>query len=133
MAAWEEAKTELTSLEATIIAASVDSLEQTQEVVDGNLTFPVAYGVTREESESFGAWWWEDRGGYIQPSEFLLGRGGVVLGSIYASGPVGRMGVEEVLNSIRSRERRRLCRSSVMFSRSRAPARRKRQSGFTPA
>ena len=87
--------------------ASVDSLEQAQEVADRGLTYPVAYGVTREESESFGAWWSEDRGGYIQPSEFLLGRGGVVLGAMYASGPVGRMGADEAIRQITNRERRR--------------------------
>ena len=107
MAAWEEAKAELEKLEATIIVASVDSLEQTQEAADRGLTYPVAYGVTRQESESLGAWWSEDRGGYIQPSEFLLGRGGVVLGAMYASGPVGRMGADEAIRQITNRERRR--------------------------
>jgi peroxiredoxin len=107
LAAWEEAKAELEKLEATIIVASVDSLEQTQEVADRGLTYPVAYGVTRQESESLGAWWSEDRGGYIQPSEFLLGRGGVVLGAMYASGPVGRMGADEAIRQITNRERRR--------------------------
>ena len=107
MAAWEQAKTELEGLEASIIVASVDSLEQTQEVVDRGLTYPVAYGVTQQESESFGAWWSEDRGGYIQPAEFLLGRGGVVLGALYASGPVGRMGADEAIRLITNRERRR--------------------------
>ena len=41
---------------------------------------------------------------YIQPAEFLIGRGGVVLGSIYASGPVGRMGADEALRQITRRE-----------------------------
>ena len=97
----------MADLELTIIVASVDSHEQTQEVVGKGLTYPVAYGVTKEESETFGAWWSEDRGGYIQPAEFLLGRGGVVLGSVYASGPVGRMGTEEAIRQITNRERRR--------------------------
>ena len=44
----------------------------------------------------------------MQPAEFLLGRGGVVLGSMYASGPVGRMGVDEAIRQITGRERRRL-------------------------
>ncbi len=92
------------ALEATIIAASVDDLEHAKEMADKGLTFPIAYGVTREESESFGAWWSEDRGGYIQPAEFLLGRGGVVLGSVYASGPVGRMGADEAIRQITRRE-----------------------------
>ncbi len=87
----------------------MDSQEQAQEVVDNNgLTYSMAHGVTREESEQLGAWWSEDRGGYIQPAEFLLGRGCVVLGSMYASGPVGRMGADEAIRQITNRERRRL-------------------------
>ena len=95
-------------MEATIYAVSVDSLEQAQEVAAKGLTFPVAYGATKEEAESIGAWWSDDRGGYIQPAEFLLGRGCVVLGSMYASGPVGRMGADEAVRLITNRERRRL-------------------------
>ena len=94
-------------MEATIYAVSVDSLEQAGEVVAKGLTFPVAYGATKEDAETIGAWWSEDRGGYIQPAEFLLGRGGVVLGSMYASGPVGRMGADEAVRLITNRERRR--------------------------
>jgi hypothetical protein len=76
-------------------------------VVDRGLTFPVAYGVTREESAVLGAWWDRDRG-FIQPAEFLLGRGGIVLGSMYASGPVGRMGADEAVRLITMREGRRV-------------------------
>src|SRR5262249_18834811 len=94
LAVYEAKKAELEALEATIYAASVDSLEQAREVVNRGLTFPVAYGTTREEAELFGAWWEGERG-FIQPAEFLLGRGGVVLGSMYASGPVGRMGADQ--------------------------------------
>ena len=71
------------------------------------LTFPVGYGVTREEAELLCAWWEETRG-YTQPSEFLLGPDGLVLGSLYASGPVGRMAAEEAVRFITNRERRRL-------------------------
>ncbi len=106
LAAYEDKKAELEALGATIYAASVDSLEQAREVVSRGLTFPVAYGTTREESEVFGAWWEGERG-FIQPAEFLLGRGGVVLGSMYASGPVGRMGADEAVRLITTRERRR--------------------------
>ena len=81
-------------LGATVYAISVDTLEQSQEVADRGLTFPIAYGATREDADLIDAWWDENRGGYIQPAEFLLGRGGVVLGAMYASGPVGRMGAE---------------------------------------
>ena len=107
MAEYEAAKAELDALGVTVIGASVDDIEHAKEMADKGLTFPMAYGVTREESEAFGAWWSDDRGGYIQPAEFLVGRGGVVLGSMYASGPVGRMRVDEVIRQITNRERRR--------------------------
>ncbi|MDA0768692.1 MAG: redoxin domain-containing protein [Chloroflexi bacterium] len=108
LAAWESQKAELEALGCTVVAASVDTLENAQKTVEeSGATFPVAYGVTQAESESFGAWWSEDRGGYIQPSEFLISRGGVVIGSMYASGPVGRMGADEAVRQITNRERRR--------------------------
>lgn len=108
MAAWENQKAELEALDCTIFAASVDTLERAQEVVDGaQLTYPIAYGVSKGDAELLAAWWSEDRGGYIQPSEFLLGRDGVVLGSMYASGPVGRMGADEAVRQVTNQERRR--------------------------
>ena len=68
------------------------------------LSFPFAYGATKEDGQLIGAWWSEDRDGYIHPAEFLLGRGGTVLGSMYASGPVGRMGADEAIRFINRRE-----------------------------
>jgi len=94
-------------VEASIYAVSVDSLEQAKEVAGKGLSFTVAYGATKADGEAIGAWWSEDRGGYIQPAEFLLGRGGVVLGAMYASGPVGRMGADEAVRMINRREQQR--------------------------
>ena len=92
-------------LEVTIYAVSVDSKDLATEVRDNNkLSFPVGYGVTKADADILDSWWSEDRGGYIQPAEFLIGRGGVVLGSIYASGPVGRMGADEAIRQITRRE-----------------------------
>ncbi len=104
MAEWEANKAALEELGTTIIAVSVDNQEQAQEVKDKGLSFPVAHGATKADGDLIGAWWSEDRGGYIQPSEFLLGRGGVVLGSMYASGQVGRMGADEAIRFITRRE-----------------------------
>ena len=64
----------------------------------------MAYGATKEDGAAIGAWWSDDRDGYIQPAEFLLGRGGTVLGAMYASGPVGRMGADEAVRAINRRE-----------------------------
>ena len=88
-------------------AVSTDNEEQAQEVKGKGLSFPVAFGATKEDAETIGAWWSDDRGGFVQPAEFLLGRGGVVLGSMYASGPVGRMAADEVIHAIEFRENRR--------------------------
>ena len=97
------------ALGVTIIGATTDTLEQAQDIAnnDPGLTYQVAYGVTKEDADLLGSWWSEDREGYIQPTEFIMGRGGVILGALFASGPVGRMGVDDVICMITNRERRR--------------------------
>ena len=107
MAAYEAAKGELEALDVSVYAVSTDSEEHAREVKGKGLTFPVAYGATKDDADAVGAWWSDDRGGFVQPAEFLLGRGGVVLGAMYASGPVGRMGADEVIRFIQFRENRR--------------------------
>jgi peroxiredoxin len=113
LAAWEAKKPELDALDATIYAVSTDSLEQAREVAGTGLSFNVAYGAAKEDGELVGAWWGEEHDGFIQPTEFLLGRGGVVLGAMYASGPVGRIGADEAVRLITNRERRRLEREQT--------------------
>lgn len=106
-AEWEQHKAELDALECTIYVASVDTLEQSREVIERvGLTYNIAYGVTKDDADLIGAWWQHERN-YIQPAEFLLGRGGSVLGSMYASGPMGRMGADEAVRQITSHERQR--------------------------
>ncbi len=93
----------------SMIGASVESRETVQEMAEkAGVSFPMAYGVTREDADRLGSWWSDDRGGYIQPTEFLLGRGGTVLGAMYASGPVGRISPDEAVAFIQGRERARL-------------------------
>ena len=95
------------ALGSTIIAVSVDSKEQGRGVKNQGLTFPISYGATKADSDLVGSWWSEERGGYIQPTEFLIGRGGVVLGLMYASGRMGRIGANEAIHLITGRENRR--------------------------
>lgn len=110
MASYQAKLDELAALEATIVAVSVEDLASTKEMVEKNgLTFPVAYGLTEAQVAAYHPQPNEDHHGrYLQPMEFIVLRNGTIFGSMYASGPVGRMGVEEVLNSIKSREHRRL-------------------------
>jgi len=93
----EKHKSALEAQGAKIIAASVDDLENAK-LVAADLTFPVAHGVTKSDADALGAWWGEQRGGIMQPSEFLLARDGKVLQAMYATGPIGRMAAEEVIN-----------------------------------
>ena len=93
-----------------MVAATVDDRESTETMAHENgLTLPIAFGLEDEQLQGFDPWWADDQHGhYPQPMEFMVLRGGTIFGSMYASGPVGRMGVDEVLTSLRGRERRRL-------------------------
>jgi len=111
---WEKRKEALAALDCTIYAISVDTLEQAQTVADAGINFPLAYGGTKNDADALGAWWGNHPpdGEHIQPTEFLLRQGGLVLGSMYASGAVGRMGPDEAIYSLTNREKRRLERAS---------------------
>ncbi len=93
-----------------VVAASVEDRESTAKMAEENgLTMPVGYGVTDDQLAAFDPWYGDDHHGhYIQPMEFLVTRGGSIFGAMYATGPIGRMMVDEVLFSVRGRERRRL-------------------------
>ena len=93
-----------------VVAATVDDCESTKAMAEENgLTFPIGYGLAPSQLKEFYSWWADDHHGhYPQPMEFLVIRGGTIFGSLYASGPIGRMDVNEVLVSIKGRERRRI-------------------------
>ena len=77
------------------MAASHDAPDKAAEVA-ANLPFPVAGEVTREQAESIGAWW-DDQRDFMQPSEFILNHRGRVMHSTYSSSPVGRTDPAEAL------------------------------------
>ena len=79
----------------SIFAGSVDDEDKTLEI-SGHLNFPVAYGMSRETGEQFGAWWDDDRK-FIQPSEFFMSSDGKVIASTYSSSPIGRMEPEDAV------------------------------------
>ena len=86
---------ELEALGAKVIAGSVDDEAQALEV-GKDLSFPVAFGMTRPDADVLGGWWGEPRN-ILQPAEFILGANGKVVHSLYASGPVGRMAADEIV------------------------------------
>ena len=89
MADFERELESLDELDAKVYAASVDAVDQASEIASG-LSFPVGYGVTREDAAKLDSWW-EERRSIIQPSEFILDADGTVRTSTYSSGPIGRM------------------------------------------
>ena len=99
MAAFDAAKAKFDEVGASIIAASVDTLENAA-AVQAELSYPVAYGVTRDQAAAIGSWW-EDRRSIIQPSEFILGRSGSVISATYSTGPVGRLMPEDAVKLIK--------------------------------
>ena len=82
------------------MAASSDSLEDATKVAE-HLGFPIAHSVNRADSELIGAWWDDSRGGYIQPSEFVLTGDGAVMASTYSNSPIGRMDPVEALKLVK--------------------------------
>ena len=106
MAAYQGRLDELGALGVSVIGATVEDRETAARMAEEEgLTFPIAYGVTEERVKPLAPWWAEDKahGRYLQPTEFLVGRG-VVLGSMYASGPIGRMDVGAAAAFIARRE-----------------------------
>ena len=86
-----------------VVAASTDPLDKAKEVA-AELSFPVAYGVTRAMAGEIGAWW-EDRRGIIQPSEFIVSAEGKVVSSTYSSAPIGRIEPADVVRLIQFRDK----------------------------
>ena len=84
--------------EIGILAMSVDPVDKAREVA-AEVSFPVAYEVTREIADTLGSWW-EERRGIIQPSEFIVGADHKVMASSYSDGPLGRMNPDDVLKMI---------------------------------
>jgi len=72
----------------------VDTGDKAQEV-SADVSFGVGEGVSRETAEQVGAWWDEKRG-YVQPSEFLFRSGGAIVQSSYSDGPLARTLAEDV-------------------------------------
>ena len=58
LADFERMKDELVANSIAVYAASSDTLEHVQEV-QRELSFPIAYGVTREHADALGPWWEE--------------------------------------------------------------------------
>ena len=98
MVGFEKLKSELDALGVKVVAASIDPIDKAKEVA-AELSFPVGYGVTREQADLLGSWW-EERRGLIQPSEFIVAADGKVRAATYSSGPIGRVDAADVVKLV---------------------------------
>jgi hypothetical protein len=99
LAGFEAQKEALAATGAKVVlAGSVDDEEKAGELAAG-LSYTMAFGMTREQGESVGAWWGADRN-IIQPAEFILKSDGSVVSSTYSSGPIGRVEPEDAVKLI---------------------------------
>jgi len=98
LAGFEFWKTQLAAKGVKVVAASVDPLDKANEVA-ANLSFPVAYGVTRAQADQLGSWW-EERRGIVQPAEFIVAPSGKIIAATYSSGPLGRIEPMDVVRLI---------------------------------
>jgi peroxiredoxin len=98
LAGFEKLKPELDALGVKVVAASIDPIDKAKEVA-AELSYPVAYGVTRAMADQLGSWW-EERRGIIQPSEFLVAADGKVRSATYSSGPIGRVDAADVVRLV---------------------------------
>ena len=110
-------------LGATIIAASVDLLEDMRLLAEGkhfpkrekNMGFTICYGVTRELADCLGAYWYDHEKNkdtpyimgadkdYMQPAEFIIDcEINKVISCAYSDGGLGRMDAGDVVGVLSS-------------------------------
>ena len=109
MVTYQKSMAELEQLGVYVIGATIeDRVTAAKMAEEEGITFPMAYGVTPESIGPLAPLWGEEKG-YgltVEPMEFLVRRG-FVIGSMYASGPVGRMDVAQLIHFIKLREKSR--------------------------
>lgn len=101
MADYQSRLEELESRNARLIAVSVDSKEDTQSLVEMlGLTFSMGYGLNfMEFAQQTGAFY-EVRRSIIHATSFLLRQDGTVAHAVYATGPIGRLSVDDCIRML---------------------------------
>jgi len=81
-----------------IIAISVDDEEKSGEIAS-EVSFPVAHSISRDQTDTIGSWW-DDNRNFVQPSEFILDDQGKVIFASYSSGPLARLDPGDVIKMV---------------------------------
>ena len=109
LAAYQKRLDELTELGVYVIGATIEDRQTAAKMAEEEgITFPLAYGVTQDSIGPLHPLWGEEKGygKCVEPMEFLV-RHNFVIGSMYASGPIGRMDADQLIHFIKLREKTR--------------------------
>lgn len=100
--AFQRAKDSLAAAGGKVVALSADNEATTAELIARHgLQFPVGHGAdARALAEATGAFVNDDPV-YLQSTGFVLNPGGQVVVSVYSSGAIGRLVLEDVIGLIR--------------------------------
>ena len=107
LASFQEMLPALAEAGIKVVAFSTDDEEHALEMVDSHgLDFPVGFGVDmRTVGEILQGYVNEERGS-LESSNFLLRPDGTIELAVYASGPIGRLTPEDILDFINRRRLR---------------------------
>ena len=101
MADFEKRLEKVRGRNARVVAMSVDSRDDAAGTVEKlGLSFPVAYGVDRDEiADAVGAYENHDPP-HLQPADFILEPDGTVALAVYSTGAVGRLHADEAVDEL---------------------------------
>ena len=83
---------------ATVCGASTDSYDDARRTVERlALRGPLAYGLDAREFSTLTGAFFDERKGFVHATGFVIARGGAVVGSLYSTSGVGRLGADETV------------------------------------
>jgi peroxiredoxin len=102
LAAFQHGLPKLADIGTRIVAFSVDDEATTDTLIAKHqLTFPVGHGADADEVAGLLGSFVNPEPRYLQSTGFLLGPDGRVLVSVYSSGAIGLLAVNEVIRYVR--------------------------------
>ena len=107
---FQQALAQLVREEIGIVAFSTDDATHARETVERNaIEFPIGYGVEVEEVSQLLESYTNDTHRSLESSNFLLRPDGTIELCVYASGPIGRLFPDDVIDIVnRRRSQRRI-------------------------
>jgi len=101
LADFQESIGEFATRHATVVAASVDTLDDAKKTIERHgLTFPVAYGLDPGEFSAKTGAFFEEQRGIVHASGFVLRPDATIALAVYSTGAIGRLTAADCLGLI---------------------------------